>query len=210
MNKSKKILTSLAAAFTLGSTLLTTTVSAAGATSTNNSSTTQVSSNIKNEWVYPFAKNEKYGVRPMYRAQTFGKTDFARSIKPLSYFHNGWDFGWGEVGRSTVNAIHPGTVQKVAYGNGLGWFVWVVSPDNFVEIYQEGFKKKKDIYVKPGQQVKAGQKIGKLTGTHLHLGVTTTDSNYINKNGFPCENWWKDNGTWLNPITVIKNGKQSK
>lgn len=141
----------------------------------------------------------------MYNSQTFGNTDYARSLKPLSYFHDGWDFGWGEVGHSTVRAVHPGTVKSVSYGNGLGWFVWVVSPDNYVEIYQEGFNKKSNIKVKPGQEVKTGQAIGKLTGTHLHLGITKTNKKYINKHGYPCNNWNKNNGTWLNPVKTIED-----
>lgn len=168
-------------------------------TNTENSSVS-----IKNDWSYPFAKNNKNGVRPMYNAQIFGNTDYARSINPLSYFHNGWDFGWGEVGHSTVEAIHPGTVKQVAYGSGLGWYVWVVSPDNYVQIYQEGFNNKKDISVKPGQTVKTGQKIGKLTGSHLHLGLTKTNKKYINVYGAPCNNWYKNNGTWLNPVKTIE------
>lgn len=161
-----------------------------------------------NSWGYPFAKLDKNGVNPMYNAQIFGNTNYARSLKPLSYFHDGWDFGWGEVGHSTVRAIHPGTVKKVAYGSGLGWFVWVVSPDKYVEIYQEGFNKKKDVSVKAGQTVETGQKIGKLTGSHLHLGVTKTTKKYINAHGYPCNNWFINNGTWLNPVkTIEKNMK---
>ena len=106
--------------------------------------------------------------------------------------------GDSEVGYSPVYAIHEGTVTKVAYDSGLGWFIWVISPDKYVEIYQEGFNNKSDIYVK------AGQKIGKLTGSHLHLGLTKTTKKYINKNGFPCNNWNVDNGTWLKPISTIK------
>ena len=57
----------------------------------------------------------------MYKAQTFGMTDYARSLSPLSYFHDGWDFGFSEVGHSTVKAIHPGTVKEVRQAPGLGW-----------------------------------------------------------------------------------------
>lgn len=140
----------------------------------------------------------------MSNAQTFGMSDYLRSVNPPSYFHDGWDFGHSEVGYSPVYAIHAGKVKKVAYGSGLGWFIWVISPDKYVEIYQEGFNKKSDIYVKKGQKIKAGQKIGRLTGSHLHLGVTKTTKKYINKHGFPCNNWNVNNGTWLNPINVIK------
>ncbi|MCI6761354.1 MAG: M23 family metallopeptidase [Lactobacillus amylovorus] len=111
----------------------------------------------------------------MSKAQTFGMTDYMRSVNPPSYFHDGWDFGHSEGGYSPVYAIHEGTVTKVAYDSGLGWFIWVISPDKYVEIYQEGFNNKSDIYVK------AGQKIGKLTGSHLHLGLTKITKKYINK-----------------------------
>lgn len=182
--------------------LSTTTVSAD--TLDDSQNTTEVQpKNLK--WAYPFKANKKNCVRPMYNAQTFGITNYMRSTTPPSYFHDGWDFGFSEVGHSNVYAIHQGTVKKVAYGNGLGWFIWVISPDNYVEVYQEGFNKKKDIYVKTGQKIKLGQKIGKLTGSHLHLGVTQTNKDYINKYGFPCKNWNVNNGTWLNPIEVIKS-----
>ncbi|MFC2694085.1 MAG: M23 family metallopeptidase, partial [Lactobacillus crispatus] len=180
------------------------TTTASADTLDDSQNTTEVQpKNLK--WAYPFKANKKNGVRPMYNAQTFGITNYMRSTTPPSYFHDGWGFGFSEVGHSNVYAIHQGTVKKVAYGNGLGWFIWVISPDNYVEVYQEGFNKKKDIYVKTGQKIKLGQKIGKLTGSHLHLGVTQTNKDYINKYGFPCKNWNVNNGTWLNPIEVIKS-----
>lgn len=148
-------------------------------TDTNN--VTQAATKKTYKWTYPFKACNKYGVRPMFNAQVFGMTDYLRSVNPPSYFHDGWSFGHSKVGYSPVYAIHPGTVKKVAYANGLGWFIWVISPDKYVEIYQEGFNKKSDIYVKTGQKVKAGQKIGKLTGSHLHLGLTKTTKKYINK-----------------------------
>lgn len=202
----KKTLLSLAALAALASSLAfggtSTTRAEDQPTQTNDSSV--VKTDEKLTWTYPFAKNIKNGVNPMYNSQVFGNTDYARSVNPLSYFHDGWDFGWCEVGHSTVKAIHPSTVKQVAYGSGLGWYVWVVSPDKYVQIYQEGFNKKSDIAVKEGQTIKTGQKIGKLTGSHLHLGLTKTTKKYINKNGAPCNNWYKDNGTWLNPITTIE------
>ena len=45
--------------------------------------------------------------------------------------------GDSEVGYSPVYANYEGTVKKVAYGSGLGWFIWVISPDKYVEIYQD-------------------------------------------------------------------------
>lgn len=212
MKKHNKSILTIIAALAVSSTLLSGTVNSVQADT--NSSTTQVTTkkSAKNTWDYPFAKLDKKGVHPMYNAQVFGNTDYARSLSPLSYFHDGWDFGWGEVGHSTVKAIHPGTVKEVAYGSGLGWFVWVVSPDKYVEIYQEGFNKKSDIKVKAGQKVKTGQRIGKLTGSHLHLGLTKTNHKYINQHGFPCNNWYRNVGTWMNPVSTIQKNikKQSK
>lgn len=167
--------------------------------------TVMPASKHKLKWRYPFARLYRTGVHPWW-GQEYGITGYKRCSHPKSYFHDGWDFGHSQVGYSRVNAVHQGTVYRVAYGNGLGWFVWVVSKDNYVEIYQEGFKHKKDIRVKPGQHVRLGQKIGRLTGTHLHLGVTKTSKKYINKHGYPCGNWYKNNGTWLNPIQVIQKG----
>lgn len=202
----KKIITLLSAA--LVSTSITTSASSivSADTITDNSTIATETTAVKKtyKWTYPFKANDKYGVRPMSNAQVFGMTNYMRSVNPPSYFHDGWDFGHSEVGYSPVYAIHAGTVKKVAYGSGLGWFIWVISPDKYVEVYQEGFTKKSDIYVKSGQKIKAGQKIGRLTGSHLHLGLTKTDKKYINQHGFPCNNWNVDNGTWLNPISVIQ------
>lgn len=203
MKKHKKFLLTLAATLALTTTFTLGNQTEAAKKKKRDINIEQVE-NQNSDWSYPFAKNIKNGVKPMYESQTFGITDYARSLNPLSYFHDGWDFGVSEVGKnSTVKAIHPGTVKEVNYGNGLGWFVWVVSDDKYVEIYQEGFNSKNDISVKPGQEVKTGQKIGKLTGTHLHLGLTKTNKKYINKNGYPCNNWYKNNGTWLNPVKTI-------
>lgn len=175
------------------------------ADSNTDTATTTTKKAKKLTWGYPFAVQKKKGVRPMYNAQTFGITDYIRSYNPLSYFHDGWDFGVSEVGKkATVKAIHPGTVKEVKYGSGLGWYVWVISDDKYVEIYQEGFNSKKDIKVKAGQKIKTGQKIGKLTGTHLHLGLTKTTHKYINKHGYPCNNWYRNVGTWINPVSTIE------
>ena len=181
--KFRKLIISLLGTALLTSSVVLSTATASADTLDDSQNTTEVQpKNLK--WAYPFKANKKNGVRPMYNAQTFGITNYMRSTTPPSYFHDGWDFGFSEVGHSNVYAIHQGTVKKVAYGNGLGWFIWVISPDNYVEVYQEGFNKKKDIYVKTGQKIKLGQKIGKLTGSHLHLGVTQTNKDYINNRGY--------------------------
>lgn len=160
-------------------------------------------------WGYPFKRMEHKKIK-FESGQEFGKTDIIRRYKPKSYFHDGWDFGFSEVGHSPVYAVHAGTVHKVKYRAGMGLYVWVISPDGYVEVYQEGFLNDFDIYVKKGQKIKLGQKIGKLTGSHIHLGITRINKHYIDKHGDPCGNWWKDNGTWLNPMQIINKNLGAK
>lgn len=153
-------------------------------------------------WGYPFKKLYEKKVH-FESGQEFGHTDFLRRVKPKSYFHDGWDFGFSEVGHQPVLAVHSGVVHRVHFRNGMDLYIWVISKDGYVEIYQEGFLSDTDIYVKKGQHIKCGQKIGRLTGSHLHLGITRINKHYIDKHGDPCANWWKDNGTWLNPMQTI-------
>lgn len=158
-------------------------------------------------WGYPFKRLYEKKIN-FKSGQKFGKTDVLRRYYPTkSYFHDGYDFGFSEVGHSTVYAVHAGIVHQVKYAPGLGLYIWVISKDGYVEVYQEGFLSITDIYVKKGQRVKLGQKLGKLTGSHLHLGVTRTDKDYIDKkhDNTPCKYYWKDNGTWLNPMKIIED-----
>lgn len=90
--------------------------------------TVQPALSYRLKWRYPFTSLKKTGVHPWW-GQNFGITGFRRSNHPVSYFHDGWDFSHSQAGYSPVHAIHQGTVYRVAYGNGLGWFVWVVSKD---------------------------------------------------------------------------------
>lgn len=161
----------------------------------------------KSTWVYPFEKLNEKKIN-FKSGQRFGETDILRRPKSNSYFHDGYDFGFSEVGHSPVFAIHEGTVEKVKFRPGMGLYVWIISKDGYVEVYQEGFLNDTDIYVKKGQHVDLGQKIGRLTGSHIHLGVTKTDKDYIDKHGDPCKNWYKNNGTWLNPMSIINNNLQ--
>ena len=160
----------------------------------------------KDIWGYPFAKCYTKKIKYL-SGQRYGKTDVCRRVYPKkSYFHDGWDFGWSEVGnKAAVLAVHPGIVKKIAYVQGLDYYVWVVSDDGYVEIYQEAFLNRSDISVKVGQKLKLGQKIGRLTDSHLHLGITKTSKDYITKKGHPYKNYYKDNGTWLNPMKLITN-----
>lgn len=158
----------------------------------------------KDIWGYPFAKCYTKKIKYL-SGQRYGKTDVCRRVYPKkSYFHDGWDFGWSEVGnKAAVLAVHPGTVKKIGYCTGLGNYIWVESDDGYVEVYQEGFANRSDITVKAGQKVKLGDELGRLTDSHLHLGITKTSADYISKHGHPYKNYWRDNGTWLNPMQVI-------
>lgn len=99
-------------------------------------------------WGYPFKRYMKKKIK-FKSGQKFGQTDVIRRYYPTkSYFHDGYDFGFSEVGHSTVYAVHAGTVHRVKYARGLGLYVWVISDDGYVEIYQEGFLSITDIYVK--------------------------------------------------------------
>lgn len=75
----------------LGSNLNVSTVVAADAAVDSNTTTTTTTKPEKKtyKWTYPFKACDKYGVRPMSKAQTFGMTDYMRSVNPPSYFHDG-------------------------------------------------------------------------------------------------------------------------
>ena len=76
--------------------------------------------------------------------------------------------------------MHAGTVHRVKYAPGLGLYIWIISDDGYVEVYQEGFLSITDIYV---------------------------NKDYIDKkhDNTPCKYYWKDNGTWLNPMKIIED-----
>ena len=87
----KKQLITLLGAVLLGSNLNVSTVVAADAAVDSNTTTTTTEPEKKTyKWAYPFKACDKYGIRPMSKAQTFGMTDYMRSVNPPSYFHDGW------------------------------------------------------------------------------------------------------------------------
>lgn len=71
-------------------------------------------------WGYPFKRLYEKKIK-FKSGQKFGETDVIRRYYPSkSYFHDGYDFGFSEVGHSIVYAVHAGTVHKVKYAPGLG------------------------------------------------------------------------------------------
>ena len=148
-------------------------------------------------WGWPFPNIPKDGEPRWINGQQFGHTGWIRPHSNTD-FHDGFDFGASWY-NGNVLAVHPGTVHKI--GADLGWwYVWVLSNDGYSEVYQEGFTSRGDIYVNEGQQVNIGTPIGRVTGDHTHLGITHKQIPVAYYHGF------NDDGTWLNPISVIKNG----
>src|SRR5699024_819477 len=115
-------------------------------------------------------------------------------------FHDGYDFGSANVGPGQlILAVHDGKVFKVAIDVGW-WYVWVKSSDGYNEVYQEAFNSRGDITVNEGDEIKVGDKIGTLSGSHLHLGITKKAITSSVQSGY------SDDGTWLDPIKIIKEG----
>lgn len=160
----------------------------------NNQNTRQTSSN----WGWPFPNIPRNG-EPVVdiNGQQYGHTGWIRPGSNTD-FHDGFDFGAGRY-NGNVLSVHPGTVKAISDDIGW-WYVWVQSPDGYSEVYQECFNSASDIYVRVGQQVGVGTPIGHVTGNHTHLGITHSNIPVAYYHGF------LDDGTWLNPVQVIKNG----
>lgn len=148
-------------------------------------------------WGWPFPNIPASGPAVLLNGQQYGHTGWIRPGSNTDY-HDGFDFDASRYNGNCL-AVHPGTVHKI--GADLGWwYVWVQSPDGYNEVYQEGFSSRSDIYVGEGQQVDVGTPIGRVTGTHTHLGISNKPITVAYQHGF------QDDGTWMNPIDVIKNG----
>lgn len=134
--------------------------------------------------------------------QQFGITSYYRPGG--TYFHDGFDFGSAIYGQgSNILAIGSGEVIYTGVmGSGLGSVI-VLSIPPYQVMYQEFSTTMADINVKTGDKVSKGQSIGRLNGSHLHLGITKEDWNSA------LGSWNVDNGTWLNPISIINNSNGS-
>jgi murein DD-endopeptidase MepM/ murein hydrolase activator NlpD len=129
--------------------------------------------------------------------------------------HDGLDFGsvdWHGYGSNggQIHAAHEGTVLVAgSLGSGyeaLGNAVIIIqSSDGYNVIYQEFGANSKDISVKVGQHVNAGDVIGFFdvgnwngvaTITHLHLGVTQKDWQTAISHSFNLN-------YWINPASVL-------
>ncbi len=116
-----------------------------------------------------------------------------RVINGKSEAHNGIDLVG--VTNTSVYAIADGTIDATPYeANGFGYYVRQLLPDGR-RIYYAHLKKG-SICVKPGQKIKAGDKLGvmgatgKVTGAHTHLelrpaGTSKTSLDICEFTGIP-------------------------
>ncbi len=99
-------------------------------------------------------------------------------------FHNGVDIVVGDG--TPVFAVADGVVNKTANSEKSGKYLLIQHADAYESLYAHCSK----IFVAPGSVVKKGDKIalsghsGKVTGSHLHLGI-------------------KQNGRWINPTEIF-------
>jgi len=164
----------------------------------NNSCDTSGGDTASGKWGWPFKTIPKDGPTRYENGQQYGHTGMIRGGG--NDFHDGYDFGSAIVGAGQpILAVHDGKVFKVA--NDVGWwYVWVKSSDGYNEVYQEAFNGRGDIAVNEGDEIKVGDKIGTLSGSHLHLGITKKAITSSVQSGY------SDDGTWLDPIKIIKEG----
>ena len=152
---------------------------------------------VDETWAWPFPN---VGEGHFSGAQLFGVNPGGQFR--LNGFHDGLDFGSYDHPGSEVHAIHSGTVKIVGYGSGLDWYA-VVDTGEYLVVYQEAFASRSNIWVHEGQKVNVGDVIGIRNTSHVHIGITRNHnfnaalaSSFIN------------NGTWLNPLTIIRNSSK--
>ncbi|MCS8591648.1 M23 family metallopeptidase [Enterococcus faecium] len=140
-------------------------------------------------WRLPFDGN----LKPYEEGQQFGQTSYPRG---RGYFHDGYDFGSAKYS-GDFKAVNDGKVIYAGYyGSGIGYAI-VLQIGEYQVMYQEFGN---TYYVKTGDQVTVGQPLGRLTSTHLHLGITKKNWQLA------LSSWDIDDGTWLNPIPILTSG----
>lgn len=150
-------------------------------------------------WGWPFPS---VGEGSFTAAQKFGSG--SGWIRPGlgTDFHDGLDFGSVDHPGSEVHAIHGGTCTvSRAWGNGgINWYCVIQDASGLNVEYQEAFGSASDIFVNVGQKVKTGDVIGRRNTSHLHIGITKMNIQQAFGHA------GKNDGTWLDPQQVIKNG----
>ena len=154
-----------------------------------------VSINDEDYWAWPFPAD---GQGRFMGSQLFGVN--AGGEFRLNGFHDGLDFGSVDHPGSQVHAIHSGKIVGVGYGSGIDWYV-LEDTGEYLIVYQEAFSSRSKINVSVGQQIKVGDVIGTRDTSHVHIGITR-EHNYSKA----LRSSFINNGTWLNPLTIIKNG----
>lgn len=141
---------------------------------------------------YPFACISG-SYQPLDGGQ-FGHTSLPRGGGD---FHDGVDFSIGTSGITSgmdVLAVHSGTVKQI---NATGYDdVWIVGGGYGILEQEFG-----NVTVKAGDKVQKGDKIGTLTGSHCHVGVTKqTDQMKAEASAYI------DDGTWIDPLSLMGGG----
>lgn len=154
-----------------------------------------------NKWNWPFPS---VGEGHFMGSQLFG-IHSGGEFRPHN-FHDGLDFGSVDHAGSAIHAIHGGTVIKVGYENGIGWYVLTHSSDGYDIIYQEAFSSKSKISVKEGQHIRTGHVIGYRDTQHVHIGVCKKP--YSWSKGFYGGHSFDPHWHWLDPLKLIKHGGQ--
>ncbi|WP_410174584.1 M23 family metallopeptidase [Limosilactobacillus pontis] len=149
----------------------------------------------EDNWGWPFPAD---GEGHFSGAQLFGVNPGGQFRR--NGFHDGLDFGSIDHPGTQVHAIHGGKVVQVGYTAGLDWYV-LVDTGEYLTVYQEAFASRSNIDVHVGQQVKTGDVIGRRNTSHVHIGITRQHNFNI-----ALANSFNNNGTWLNPLTIIRNG----
>lgn len=149
------------------------------------------------KWGWPFPNT---GEGHFAGAQLFGVNAGGQFRK--NGFHDGLDFGSIDHPGAEVHAIHSGKVTQIGYTAGLDWYV-LVDTGEYLTVYQEAFSNRNNIQVQVGQQINTGDVIGRRDTSHLHIGVTRQHNFNI-----ALANSFNNNGTWLNPLDLIRNGSK--
>ena len=164
----------------------------------NNACDSNPNTNVSGEWTWPFEKK----IAPS-KGQKFGNG--------RGSFHDGTDIS--APFHSNLLAITSGEIIYVGHLSNANGTAIIEQAGEYQIIYQEfggtkGYGGSVD--VKKGDNVQAGQKIGKLghldgagSGDHLHLGITKGDA--IKGQA----SWDKDDGTWLDPEKIIEEGSSN-
>lgn len=148
-----------------------------------------------NSWGWPFPS---VGEGKFMQVQMFGNDGGYRQ----NSFHDGLDFGSIDHPGSEVHAVHGGkcTISH-AWGNGgINWYCVITDSSGLNVEYQEAFGSSSNITVNVGDVVKTGDVIGYRTTDHLHIGITRASIPGAFAHAF------SNDGTWIDPLTTIKNG----